>query len=133
MVGPIIMSPVFRLWNCTTPSVVQLEAKFHLYLRYAFSVFVYPLGFTCTSPFTLSTRIRSLKLANRLLQDVTGSMIVEYTFVFPLFVMMVLGTVESPTCWFEWQLGAARLLTLVRARPCLRPGCPNCYHWHSLT
>ena len=64
-------------------------------------------GVTCRhfqahSPCPPSTR--RFKLASKLLRDITGSILVEYTIVFPLFILLVLGTIDVTYMLYEWAL-----------------------------
>ena len=54
---------------------------------------------------TCPLSIRRFKLVGRkLLRDITGSILVEYTIVFPLFILLVLGTVDVAYMLSEWAL-----------------------------
>jgi Flp pilus assembly protein TadG len=46
--------------------------------------------------------MRSAKLGAKLLRDTTGSVIVEYSIVFPLFIIALLGTVDVTYLLYEW-------------------------------
>ena len=50
----------------------------------------------------------------KLLRDITGSMLVEYTIVFPVFILLVLGTIDVAYMLSEWAL--ANKATYVGAR-----------------
>lgn len=41
-------------------------------------------------------------MVNKLLRDVAGSVLVEFTVVFPLFIVLMLGTVDIAYMLFEW-------------------------------
>ena len=41
-------------------------------------------------------------MASKLLRDITGSVLVEYTLVFPLFIAAMLGTVDVAYMLYEW-------------------------------
>ena len=43
-------------------------------------------------------------MANKLLRDITGSVLVETTIVFPLFILIVFGTVDVTYMFYEWAL-----------------------------
>jgi TadE-like protein len=45
-------------------------------------------------------------VANKLLRDVIGSVLVEYTIVFPIFILLILGTVDVSYMLFEWALAS---------------------------
>jgi len=53
-------------------------------------------------------------LAGRLLRDMAGSVLVEYAVVFPLFMLVTLGTVDVTYMLYEWAL--ANKATYVGAR-----------------
>ena len=48
--------------------------------------------------------MRSLQLANNLLRDIKGSVLVEYTIVFPLFILLILGTIDVSYMIYDWAL-----------------------------
>lgn len=50
----------------------------------------------------------------KLLRDITGSVLVEYTIVFPVFILVLLGTVDVSYMLFEW--GLANKAAYVGAR-----------------
>jgi hypothetical protein len=58
--------------------------------------------------------MRSNQLAGRLLRDIAGSVLVEYAVVFPLFMLVTLGTVDVTFMLYEWAL--ANKATYVGAR-----------------
>ena len=43
-------------------------------------------------------------MANKFLRDTTGSVLVEYTIVFPIFIVLILGTVDVTYMLYEWAL-----------------------------
>ncbi len=43
-------------------------------------------------------------MVNKFLRDITGAVLVEYTVVFPLFIVVVLGTVDVSYMLYEWGL-----------------------------
>ena len=43
-------------------------------------------------------------MANKFLRDITGSVLVEYTIVFPIFIVLILGTVDVSYMLYEWAL-----------------------------
>jgi hypothetical protein len=58
--------------------------------------------------------MRRFKLVGKLLRDVTGSVLVETTIVFPLFIVLVFGSVDAAYLLFDWQ--AASKATYIGAR-----------------
>jgi hypothetical protein len=58
--------------------------------------------------------MRSNQLAGRFLRDIAGSVLVEYAVVFPLFMLVTLGTVDVTYMLYEWAL--ANKATYVGAR-----------------
>jgi hypothetical protein len=58
--------------------------------------------------------MRSNQLAVRFWRDIAGSVLVEYTVVFPLFMLVTLGTVDVAYMLYEWAL--ANKATYVGAR-----------------
>src|SRR5262249_4715988 len=44
------------------------------------------------------------KLVAKFLRDTAGSVLVQYTLVFPLFLMVVMGTVDATYMFYEWVL-----------------------------
>ena len=53
-------------------------------------------------------------MANKLLRDITGSVLVEYTIVFPIFILLILGTIDISYMLSDWAL--ANKATNVGAR-----------------
>jgi len=43
-------------------------------------------------------------VGRKLLRDITGSILVEYTIVFPVFILLVLGTVDVAYMLSDWAL-----------------------------
>ena len=43
-------------------------------------------------------------MVNKLWRDLKGSVLVEYTIVFPVFILMILGTVDVTYMLYEWAL-----------------------------
>ena len=48
--------------------------------------------------------MKRFKLAPRLLRDIEGSVLVETTIVIPMFLLLVLGTIDVTYMFFEWAL-----------------------------
>ncbi len=51
---------------------------------------------------------------SKMLRDITGSVLVEYTIVFPVFILVILGTVDVSYMLYEW--GLANKAAYVGAR-----------------
>jgi Flp pilus assembly protein TadG len=48
--------------------------------------------------------MRRLKLDSKLLRDISGSVLVETTIVLPMFLLLVLGTIDVTYMFYEWAL-----------------------------
>lgn len=48
--------------------------------------------------------MRRLKLGGKLLHDIRGSVLVEYTVVFPVFILLILGTIDVSYMLFDFAL-----------------------------
>lgn len=58
--------------------------------------------------------MRNVKLGDRLLHDVRGSVLVESTIVIPMFLLLVLGTIDVTYMFYDWAV--ANKATYVGAR-----------------
>ena len=48
--------------------------------------------------------MRRLKLDSKLLRDISGAILVETTIVLPMFLLLVLGTIDVTYMFYEWAL-----------------------------
>jgi Flp pilus assembly protein TadG len=58
---------------------------------------------------------------DKLLRDVRGSVLVESTFVIPIFLLLVLGTIDVTYMFFEWVLANKAVYVGARAAAVLTP------------
>jgi hypothetical protein len=72
-------------------------------------------------------------LASKLLHDVTGSVLVEYTIVFPLFIVLVLGTVDVTYMFFDWSLANKAAYIGARTAVVLDPVDPTVKTYDTVT
>lgn len=64
-------------------------------------------------------------MANKFLRDTTGSVLVEYTIVFPVFIALILGTVDVSYMLYEWALANKAAYVGARTAVVINPVATN--------